>query len=34
MHHDDFVQALAWLPDARRLLSASYDGTLRSWELA
>ena len=34
MHHDDFVQALAWLPESRRLLSASYDGTLRNWELA
>jgi WD40 repeat protein len=31
MTHDDFVQALAWLPDRRQLISASYDGKLRTW---
>ena len=31
MAHDDFVQALAWLPDSHQLISASYDGKLRSW---
>ncbi len=34
MQHDDFVQALAWLPASRQLLSASYDGQLRTWSLA
>lgn len=33
MLHDDFVQALAWLPANRQLLSASYDGQLRTWTL-
>ena len=33
MRHDDFVQALAWLPVSRQLLSASYDGRLRAWTL-
>jgi WD40 repeat protein len=31
MTHDDFVQALAWLPDRHHLISASYDGKLRTW---
>jgi len=31
MTHDDFVQALAWLPDSGQLISASYDGQLRTW---
>jgi hypothetical protein len=31
MAHDNFVQALAWLPDSHQLISASYDGKLRSW---
>lgn len=34
MLHDDFVQSLAWLPASRQLLSASYDGKLRAWQLA
>ena len=34
MLHDDFVQDLAWLPASRQLLSASYDGKLRAWDLA
>lgn len=33
MLHHDFVQDLAWLPARRQLLSASYDGKLRAWEL-
>ena len=33
MLHHDFVQDLAWLPASNQLLSASYDGTLRVWEL-
>jgi hypothetical protein len=33
MLHNDFVQALAWLPATHQLLSASYDGKLRAWEL-
>ncbi|HLK98261.1 MAG TPA: 2OG-Fe(II) oxygenase [Hymenobacter sp.] len=31
--HQDFVQALALLPDRQHLLSASYDGRLKVWPL-
>lgn len=34
MAHHDFVQSAAWLPASQQLLSASYDGQLRVWELA
>ena len=33
MRHNGFVQALAWLPASRQLLSASYDGKLRARDL-
>ncbi|MBO2011201.1 2OG-Fe(II) oxygenase [Hymenobacter negativus] len=34
MHHNDFVQALSWVPASSQLFSASYDGKLRVWKLA
>ena len=33
MAHADFVQAIAWLPGSRQLLSTSYDGKLKAWRL-
>ncbi len=33
MAHADFVQAIAWLPGSRQLVSASYDGKLKAWAL-
>ncbi|PJJ61251.1 2OG-Fe(II) oxygenase [Hymenobacter chitinivorans] len=33
MTHDDFVQSTAWLPESGQLLSASYDGRLRVWDV-
>ena len=31
--HRDRVEAVAVLPDSRRIISASYDGTLKIWNL-